>query len=472
MIKSVAKVFPGIENKFEFAPFEAIIAPIIEDVLQEKQKGKFRKGTLLTPLLSVWLCFALALRRNLNCQKTLDWLLAGLRWESLSFDGKFVKDGTISRARTRMGFELFRNIFNRFTMTFKDIVSSDFHGLKTFMFDGTSLTTPDTESNREEFGKHISGRGRGAFPQIRAVALMGLVGRRIVDVAYAPCRGKKTGEKTLMFKILRRFSIRNSLLLFDAGFYSFNLVDYMHKNGFKYILKIAKSVKLEQVPGSIMADGSYMAKIVGKIVVGKNPKNGRNKWEKVEIVVRVIHFQIPGFPPVRLITNLSDPAITAKEIVIHYHRRWDIEIAFDEIKTHQCATLKGHAPTIFRSKRSDLVKQELYCILIMYNLIRTLIIKAIQTEDADPLSISFLETLDLIVQAVPLMSMMTGKTEEVHVFLLKMIANLKIDRPRRPRRNPRATKIKMSNFKRKRRKDKSETFNLEQDLEILYQKAA
>jgi len=101
-----------------------------------------------------------------------------------------------------------------------------------------------------------------------------------------------------------------------------------------------------------------------------------------------------------------------------------------------------------------------------------LIIKAIQTEDADPLSISFLETLDLIVQAVPLMSMMTGKTEEVHVFLLKMIANLKIDRPRRPRRNPRVTKIKMSNFKRKRRKDKSETFNLEQDLEILYQKAA
>jgi len=472
VIKAVAKVFSGIENKFEFAPFEAIISQIIEDVLQEEKKDRFRKGTLLTPVLSVWLCFALALRRNLNCQKTLDWLLAGLRWKSLNFDAKFVKDGTISHARTRIGFEVVRSIFNRFTMTFKDTVSADFHGMKTFMFDGTSLTTPDTESNRKEFGKHRSGRGHGAFPQIRAVALMALVGRRIVDVAYAPCRGKKTGEKTLMFKILRRFSIRNSLLLFDAGFYSYNLVDYMEKKGFKYVLKIAKSVKLKKIPGSLMPDGSYMAKIAGKILVGKNPKNGRNKWKKVEIVVRVIHFQIPGFPPVRLITNLSDSAITAKEIVIHYHKRWDIEIAFDEIKTHQCATLKGQTPTILRSKRSDLVKQELYCIFIMYNLIRTLIIKATQTEDVDPLSISFLETLDLIVQAVPLMSMMTGKTEEVHGFLLKMIANQKIDRPRRPRRNPRVIKIKMSNFKRKRRKDKSETFNLEQDLEILYQKAA
>lgn len=469
MIKATAKVFSEIENQFEFAPFEAIISPIIKDVLKGK---KVRKGTRLTPLLTVWLCFALALRRNLNCQKTLDWLLAGLRWKSLNVNGKFFKDGTISHARIRMGFEIFRSIFNRFTMTFKDDVDADFHGMKTFMFDGTSLTAPDTESNREEFGKHTSGRGRSAFPQIRAVALMSLVGRRIVDVAYAPCRGKKTGEKTLMFEILERFRTVNSLLLFDAGFYSFNLIDHMHKNGFKYILKIAKSVKLQQIPGSVMPDGSYMAKIVGKFIVGKYPKNGRNKWGKVEMVVRVIHFQIPGFQPVRLITNLSDPVITAKEIVLHYHKRWDIEIAFDEIKTHQCATLKGHAPTILRSKRSDLVKQELYCILTMYNLIRTLIIKATETEDIDPLSISFLETLDLIVESIPLMSVITGKTEKAYVFLLKMIANRKIDRPRRARRNPRVVKIKMSNWKRKRSKDKSEVFNFEEDLEILYQKAA
>lgn len=108
----------------------------------------------------------------------------------------------------------------------------------------------------------------------------------------------------------------------------------------------------------------------------------------------------------------------------------------------------------------------------MYNLIRTLICKATQNEDADPLSIRFLETLDLIVQAVPLMNMMTGNSEEGHIFLLKMIANSKIDRPRRKRRNPRVIKVKMSNWKRKRSKDKSETFNFEQELEILKQKAA
>jgi NAD(P)-dependent dehydrogenase (short-subunit alcohol dehydrogenase family) len=44
----------------------------------------------------------------------------------------------------------------------------------------------------------------------------------------------------------------------------------------------------------------------------------------------------------------------------------------EEIKTHQCVTLRGQAPTTFRSKLPDLVKQEIYALAITYNLVRTL----------------------------------------------------------------------------------------------------
>jgi hypothetical protein len=341
------------------------------------------------------------------------------------------------------------------------------------MFDGTSMTMPDTESNRKKFGKHKSGRGYGAFPQVRAVALMALCARRIIDIAYAPYKGKKTGERTLMFEILKRCSKKSCLFLFDAGFYSFDLANYMYENGTQYILKIASSVKLKAISGSQMADGSYLSEIMGKVVVSVNPDSGRKRWKKVKIVVRVIHFQIPGFRSVRLITSLLDPTITAQEIIAHYHKRWDIEIAFDEIKTHQCATLKGHMPTILRSKRSDLVEQELYCILTAYNMIRSLIKESTDTEGGDPLSISFLETVDIIIECAVVMSISAEKRKKKErLFLLQMIANSKIDRPRRPRRNPRAVKVKMSNFKRKRSTDKSECTNFMQDVEILYQEAA
>ena len=108
-----------------------------------------------------------------------------------------------------------------------------------------------------------------------------------------------------------------------------------------------------------------------------------------------------------------------------------------------------------------------------YNLIRSLIKEATDVEGGDPLLISFLETVDLIIECAALMSMTTGKRKKkVRPFLLKMIAESKIDRPRRPRRNPRVVKVKMSNFKRNRSNDKSECTNFMRDMEILYKKAA
>jgi hypothetical protein len=73
-----------------------------------------------------------------------------------------------------------------------------------------------------------------------------------------------------------------------------------------------------------MLDGSYLSAVKRKIVESVNPATGRKKWQEVEIVVRVIEFTIPGFRTVRLITSLLDTEITSKEIVIHYHKRWDI----------------------------------------------------------------------------------------------------------------------------------------------------
>ena len=235
-------------------------------------------------------------------------------------------------------------------------------------------------------------------------------------------------------------------------------------------MKVAKSVKLKPIPDSQMPDGSYLSILKGKIIESVDPNTDRKKWKKVEITVRVIEFCIPGFRPVRLITTLLDSAITAKEIVVHYHKRWDIEIAFDEIKTHQCATLKGHIPTIFRSKRADFVEQELYCILISYNLIRSLIIEAVDKNGGDPLLISFLDTMQVIFEyaAIP----ETNNAKEARGYMLQLIEESKIDRPRRPRRNERAVKVKMSNFKRKRSADKSKYANLIQDMEIVYKIAA
>lgn len=189
--------------------------------------------------------------------------------------------------------------------------------------------------------------------------------------------------------------------------------------------------------------------------------------------MRVIEYQIPGFRPCRLVTSILDSEISAKQLLIHYHKRWDIEISFDEIKTHQCVTLRGQIPTIFRSKKSELVEQELYGMLIAYNLLRYLMYQAANKYDKDPLLLSFLESLQLVVDAIQFITYATLKLQEIQSeYLLLLISESEIDRPRRNRINPHVVKIKMSKFKRKNSTHKSEIRNLKKDLEILHPKAA
>ncbi|MDM8555865.1 transposase domain-containing protein [Desulfococcaceae bacterium HSG7] len=163
MIKKAAEALKQIGHSFSIEPFGSLMGPIIDKVLREHNKDKTRKGTILRPRILIWLVLAITLRRDLNYHKTLDWIFSGVRWVKLNIPKVIVKTGTISHARVKLGIGVFRDIFYNLASAFSDIVP-DFHGFATVMSDGSSLTMPDTESNKKKFGKHKSGRGKGAFP--------------------------------------------------------------------------------------------------------------------------------------------------------------------------------------------------------------------------------------------------------------------------------------------------------------------
>jgi len=466
----MSDAFARVGASFSFAPFANTLQPMIGEVLVEQGKDGYRKGTILTPKLSVWLVLALTLRRDLNYHKVLDWMLAGFRWIQtlLPPQSRVVQDGAISHARVRLGVAVFRSLFYKLTASFWPI-EPDFHGYVSAAFDGSTGTMPDTERNVNEFHKPKSRSGNAAFPQMRMMTLMALPVRLMLDVAYAPYTGKGTGERSLVREILSWLVCKGLLFLLDAGLYSFDIVWEIEQSDQKFIAKAPRSLKPK--PIETLPDGSYLAQLTKKIEDPDAPttKNGRKRWKKISMVVRVIRLQIPGFRPVTLVTNILDTSITARELAIHYHKRWDIEIAYDEIKTHQCATLRGQSPTIFRSKRPDLVEQELYALLITYNAVRLLIRRAAEEHGKNPCSISFLDALQHIINAAPLMTVdESERWQDKFSYLLALIADCDIDRPRRHRINPRVVKVKMSKFKRKNRTHKSEKRNLEQELKIVW----
>ena len=101
-------------------------------------------------------------------------------------------------------------------------------------------------------------------------------------------------------------------------------------------------------------------------------------------------------PLYRLVTTILDhEKAPAEQLAALYHQRWEIETAFDELKTH----LRG-ARIILRSKTPDLVRQEFYGLMMAHFAVRGLMHEAALNADEDPDRISFLHTVRVVRRKV------------------------------------------------------------------------
>ena len=90
-----------------------------------------------------------------------------------------------------------------------------------------------------------------------------------------------------------------------------------------------------------------------------------------------------------LITTILDPAeAPARDLAEAYAQRWEIELCFDELKTHQ----RGPS-LVLRSKTPDGVLQEIYGYLCVHYALRSLIGEVARDLGEDPLRMSFTRTL-------------------------------------------------------------------------------
>jgi hypothetical protein len=98
-----------------------------------------------------------------------------------------------------------------------------------------------------------------------------------------------------------------------------------------------------------------------------------------------------------LVTDLLDPAdLSAADAAMAYAQRWQIETAFAELETG----IRGGPAVVLRSKSPDMIRQELYALLCVYQAIRTLIWHAADTASLDPDRISFTRTKEAIAARV------------------------------------------------------------------------
>ena len=162
--------------------------------------------------------------------------------------------------------------------------------------------------------------------------------------------------------------------------------------------------------------------------------------------VRAVRVHHRGFRPYVLLTSLLDAAVyPAAELAALYHERWELELTFDELKTHTLDRAEA-----LRSKAPERVDQEVWGLLLAYNLIRVVMRQAAARAGVPPLRLSFRHAVLTLrgfwhtASLTPpgaLPRRIEALLEELALFVLP---------ERRPRRYPRAVKIKMTNYPRKR----------------------
>jgi hypothetical protein len=356
----------------------------VHDILRETEKTSERQRDLPAHVV-VYYVIALALYMQVSYQEVLRCLLEGVRW--LLGPGDTIKvagRSGISQARTRLGAEPLRRLHDQ---TVGPIAQPQTKGAwyrnwKVVTIDGTSLDVADTEENDNGFGRPGSSRGQSAFPQIRLVSLVENGTHVLFGSQIAGCR---TGEASLAEQTIN--CVREGMLcLADRNFFSYKMWTKAAKPGVALLWRVKVGLRFpchQRLP-----DGSYLSKIYRSTYDRQKDRNG--------IVVRVIEYTLEGIadaePMYRLLTTILDPSeAPANELAALYHDRWEIETALDELKTH----LRG-ARIVLRSKTPELVRQEVYGLLLAHFAIRGLMHEAALKADIDTDRLSFLHSVHVV----------------------------------------------------------------------------
>lgn len=362
----------------------------VRGILAETGRKSKRVRDLPAHLMVYYVIF-LAFCQGERYREVLRKLAEGLRnVPTLKPLSKIAKDPALCRARKRLGAEALRRLFGEAArpLATPQTKGAFYRRWHTVALDGTSVAVPDTRENQKAFERPSSSRGRSAYPRMRLVALV----ETGTHAAFAAELGPySTGEVTLAHRLVGQLK-PGMLCLADRYFLGFALWQKASRTGADLLWRVRRHIHLpveERLP-----DGSYLSRLYPQRQKGqKDPGKG--------IRVRVIEYRLENEPEseplYRLVTTILDwEAAPACELAALYHERWEVESAFDEIKTHL-----GSPTPVLRSQKPEMIEQEIWGILLAHYAVRTLMHEAAVKAGIDPDRLSFVHAVRVIGRSLP-----------------------------------------------------------------------
>lgn len=362
---------------------------LVDEVIAEAGRTEQRNRTLPARVMA-YFAVGMALYSEGSYEDVLGQLTDGLAWTS-GWSETYTppSKSAIFQARQRLGAEPIAALFTRVAkpLATPALAGSWLAGRRLVAVDGACLDVADTPENAAFFGRPGVNKGeQAAFPQARLVGLAECG----THALFAAQIGKYSeSEATLTERLLTALT-PGMLLLADRGFFSYSLWRKASATGADLLWRIrTDSAGPKPTHVEDLDDGSWLADL-------RKSTDRHGEPMRVRVVDYTIDDGRENPVSYRLFTTMLDPAeVAAVELAAAYHERWEIELALDELKTHQ------RGPRIvLRSKSPELVQQEIWGHLCCHYAIRTLMTDAAHHSGHDPDRVSFVAALRIARSSV------------------------------------------------------------------------
>jgi len=393
---------PGLLDRIGIGVLTAAYPPDMVDAAVDTCDARELRKRDLPARLVMYYTMVMTLFFDSGYGEVWNKLLTGLAWARtfrLRRENRMQPSpAAISKARVRLGWEPLAELLGMSMVPAQsgpqEAPWAYWRGLRKLAIDGFTMNVQAGRDNDAEFGRPSNEKGEGAFPQVRTVALAETGSRALQGVEVGPL---SEGEQTMARKLWPLLK-PGDLVVGDRGFLSSEDLAAVIATGAHAIFRVKAGVDLPVL--RVLPDGSYLSRIADP---EQARKLRRKKVPPADIggtPVRVIEYSVSGkdddAAPSELFclatTLLDHEAYPMEEFPDRYAERWELETAIGDVETR----LRGGPEVVLRSKTPDMVRQEVYALLCVYQAIRHLIATAAESARIDPDRISFTRAVQAV----------------------------------------------------------------------------
>jgi hypothetical protein len=358
------------------------------------------KDRIFTPLVTLWVFLGQVLNADQSCRAAVARLIAhraGAGLPPCSSD-----TGGYCQARRRLPERFFAAVAR---LVGRNLDGRADHrwlwkGRRVCLFDGSTVSMPDTPANRDEYPLTYNQTPGTNFALARIGALISLSCGAILDLGFCRYAGKGQGEVSLLRRLWDALR-PGDVLLGDRLMSGWADMFLLKRRGVDTVSRLSSHRRADFRKGRRLGKDDHLVRWPKPTLI-RSVDRQEYKALPDAITVREVRFRVEqaGFRTrsVVVVTTLLDPEQASKEeLASLYRARWNNELDLRSIKVVLQMDL-------LRCKTPELVRKEVWAHVLAYNLIRTVMAQAADREGVPPRSLSFTATLQVLEAFRPLIA--------------------------------------------------------------------